>query len=335
MEFLYNLMIPIIKVAVVFAVTLLHVAYATYFERKVIGRMQCRIGPTEVGPYGLLQPFADMFKSLFKEDIIPAKADKAVFFIAPVIVLAPTMSSLSVIPFAEGFMIADVNVGMLFILACASLSVYGIILAGWSSNSKYAFFGGMRSAAQVISYEIAMGISLASVFLMAGSVRLDEIVKAQYEYTFSMYAPHLLIGFVVFLIAAFAETNRTPFDLPEAETELVAGYLTEYSGFRYALFFLSEYVAMFIMSSIITLCFLGGWTIPRFITDILPFLSYVPGILWFLSKVYFFMFFYYWIRATIPRYRFDQLMAIGWKILIPLSLLNLLIVAFVKRFVID
>ncbi|HIJ60573.1 MAG TPA: NADH-quinone oxidoreductase subunit NuoH [Nitrospirae bacterium] len=333
MDFLFTLIISVIKVVVVFGVTLLHVAYATYFERKVIGRMQCRLGPMEVGPYGLLQPFADMFKSLFKEDIIPAKADKAVFFIAPVIVLAPTMTSLAVIPFSENFIIADVNVGMLFILATASLAVYGIILAGWSSGSKYAFFGGIRSAAQVISYEIAMGISLASVFLMAGSVRLDDIVKAQYEYPLSMYAPHLFIGFVVFLISAFAETNRTPFDLPEAETELVAGYLTEYSGFRYALFFLSEYVAMFIMSSIMTLCFFGGWTIPRFVTDLLPFLNYVPGIFWFLIKVYFFIFFYYWIRATIPRYRFDQLMKIGWKVLIPLSLLNLLIVAFVKRFI--
>lgn len=335
MEFLFTVIINIIKVAVVFGVTLLHVAYATYFERKVIGRMQCRIGPCEVGPLGLLQPFADMFKSLFKEDVIPTKADKPIFFIAPVIVLAPTMTSLAVIPFAENFIIADINVGMLFILATASLSVYGIILAGWSSGSKYAFFGGIRSAAQVISYEIAMGISLASVFLMAGSVRLDEIVRAQYEYPLSMYAPHLFIGFIVFLIAALAETNRTPFDLPEAETELVAGYLTEYSGFRYALFFLSEYVAMFIMSSIMTLCFFGGWTIPRFITDVLPFLGYVPGIIWFLIKVYAFIFFYYWIRATVPRYRFDQLMAIGWKVLIPLSLFNLLFVAFVKRFVID
>jgi len=333
MDFLIEVIINVIKVAVVFGVTLLHVAYATYFERKVIGRMQCRLGPSEVGPYGILQPFADMFKSLFKEDIIPARADKVVFFIAPMIVLAPTMTSLSVIPFSEGFIIADINVGILFILACASLSVYGIILAGWSSNSKYAFFGGIRSAAQVISYEIAMGISLASVFLMAGSVRLDDIVKAQYDYPFSMYAPHLFIGFVVFLIAAFAETNRTPFDLPEAETELVAGYLTEYSGFRYALFFLSEYVAMFIMSSIMTLCFLGGWTIPKFVTDILPFLGSVPGIFWFLMKVYFFIFLYYWVRATVPRYRFDQLMKIGWKVLIPLSLFNLLLVAFVKRFI--
>jgi NADH-quinone oxidoreductase subunit H len=333
MDFLIEVIINVIKVAVVFGVTLLHVAYATYFERKVIGRMQCRLGPSEVGPYGILQPFADMFKSLFKEDIIPARADKVVFFFAPMIVLAPTMTSLSVIPFSEGFIIADINVGILFILACASLSVYGIILAGWSSNSKYAFFGGIRSAAQVISYEIAMGISLASVFLMAGSVRLDDIVKAQYDYPLSMYAPHLFIGFVVFLIAAFAETNRTPFDLPEAETELVAGYLTEYSGFRYALFFLSEYVAMFIMSSIMTLCFLGGWTIPKFVTDILPFLGSVPGIFWFLMKVYFFIFLYYWVRATVPRYRFDQLMKIGWKVLIPLSLFNLLLVAFVKRFI--
>ncbi len=335
MDFLISIIFNIIKVAVIFGVTLLHVAYATYFERKVVGRMQCRIGPSEVGPAGLLQPFADMFKSLFKEDIIPSNADRPLFFIAPVMVLAPVMTSLAVIPFTEGFIIADINVGVLFILATASLSVYGIIIAGWASGSKYPFFGGIRSAAQVISYEIAMGISLASVILMAGSPKLAEIVKMQYEFPLGMYAPYLFIGFIVFLISAFAETNRTPFDLPEAETELVAGYLTEYSGFRYALFFLAEYVAMFIMSSLLVLCFFGGWTIPRFITDLLPFLNIIPGIIWFLLKVYMFMFFYFWVRATIPRYRFDQLLAIGWKVLIPLSLVNLVIVAFAKRFFIE
>lgn len=334
MDFLISIIINILKIALLFGLTLLHVAYATYFERKVVGRMQCRVGPSEVGPMGLLQPFADMFKSLFKEDIIPTNADKPLFFIAPLMVLIPVMASLAVIPFAERFIIADINVGVLFILATASLSVYGIIIAGWSSGSKYSFFGGIRSSAQVISYEIAMGISLASVILMSESTKLSEMVRIQYEYPVGMFAPYLFIGFIVFLISAFAETNRTPFDLPEAETELVAGYLTEYSGFRYALFFLSEYVAMFIMSSLLVLCFLGGWTIPKFITDILPFLNFIPGIIWFLLKVYFFMFFYFWVRATIPRYRFDQLLAIGWKILIPLSLLNLLIVAFVKRFLV-
>lgn len=331
MELLLTIGKSVLFVAVVFAVTLLHVAYATYFERKVIGRMQGRIGPVEVGFRGLLQPFADMVKSLFKEDIIPNEADRPLFFLAPVIVVASVMTSLAVIPFFNNGSIADLNVGVLFIFAMASLAVYGIIVAGWSSNSKYAFLGGVRSAAQVISYEIAMGISLAGVFLMAGSLNLSDIVLAQREQPMGMFAVVQVVGFVVFVISAFAETNRTPFDLPEAETELVAGYLTEYSGFRYALFFLAEYISMYIMAALVALCYLGGWALPGFLTRALPFLELVPGIVWFLLKVYAFMFFYFWVRATLPRYRFDQLMAIGWKILIPVAVLNMVITAGVKR----
>ncbi|NLI28697.1 MAG: NADH-quinone oxidoreductase subunit NuoH [Nitrospiraceae bacterium] len=331
MELLLTIGKSVLFVAVVFAVTLLHVAYATYFERKVIGRMQGRIGPVEVGFRGLLQPFADMVKSLFKEDIIPNEADRPLFFLAPVIVVASVMTSLAVIPFFNNGSIANLNVGVLFIFAMASLAVYGIIVAGWSSNSKYAFLGGVRSAAQVISYEIAMGISLAGVFLMAGSLNLSDIVLAQREQPMGMFAVVQVVGFVVFVISAFAETNRTPFDLPEAETELVAGYLTEYSGFRYALFFLAEYISMYIMAALVALCYLGGWALPGFLTRALPFLELVPGIVWFLLKVYAFMFFYFWVRATLPRYRFDQLMAIGWKILIPVAVLNMVITAGVKR----
>ena len=325
-----NIGITIINIAIVFAVAMLHVAYATYFERKVIGHMQVRLGPMRVGPHGLLQPFADGIKLFFKEDIIPANSDKPVFYLAPVIFLVAALTSLAVIPYYQGFVIADINIGLLFIFAMSSLGAYGIIISGWSSNSKYAFLGGLRSAAQVISYEISMGLSLVGVMIMAGSLNLTEIVNAQYESPYGIFAIPQIIGFIVFVIAAVAETNRTPFDLPEAESELVAGYFVEYSGFRFALFFLGEYIGMFIMSSIGAICFLGGWTIPKYITDVLPFLSYVPGIVWFLLKVYAFIFFYYWIRATVPRYRYDQLMAIGWKILIPVALANIVITGLVK-----
>ncbi len=330
LDILLNLAIILIKIAVVIAIALLHVAYATYFERKVIGHMQVRLGPIEVGPHGLLQPIADGVKLFFKEDIIPANADKPLFYLAPIIFFVSALTSLSVIPFFDGFVIADINIGLLFLFAMSALGAYGIVVSGWASNSKYAFLGGMRSASQVISYEIAMGLSLVGVLIMAGSLNLTEIVKAQHQYFTGMYAIPQFLGFFVFVVAAFAETNRLPFDLPEAESELVAGYFTEYSGFRFALFFLGEYTGMLIMSSLMTIAFLGGWTIPRFITDIFPFLLAVPGIVWFLIKVYSFMFFYYWVRATLPRYRYDQLMSIGWKILIPLALLNIVITGVVK-----
>jgi NADH-quinone oxidoreductase subunit H len=325
-----KVLIIIIKIAVVLGVGLLHVAYATYFERKVIGHMQVRLGPMRVGPHGLLQPIADGVKLFFKEDIIPAEADKVAFFLAPVIFMAASMVNLSVIPFTSGFVIANINIGLLFIFAIAGIGVYGIFISGWASNSKYAFIGGLRSAAQVISYEIAMGLSLVGVMILSGSLNLTDIVKAQQASIFGVYAIPQIVAFVVFTIAAVAETNRTPFDLPEAESELVAGYFTEYSGFRFALFFLGEYIAMFIMASLATVCFLGGWTMPWYILKVLPFLTIVPGIVWFLMKVYAFIFFYYWIRATVPRYRYDQLMAIGWKILIPIALANIVVTALVK-----
>jgi NADH-quinone oxidoreductase subunit H len=330
---LLNIVIILVQIAVVIGIGLLHVAYATYWERKVIAHMQVRLGPREVGPYGLLQPFADGIKLFFKEDIIPADADKPLFYLAPVIFFTSAITSLAVVPFFSGFVIADINVGLLFLFAMSSLGAYGLILSGWSSNSKYAFLGGLRSASQVISYEISMGLSLVGVMMMADSLNLSDIVRAQNLYPTGVYAIPQFLGFFVFVISAFAETNRLPFDLPEAESELVAGYFTEYSGFRFALFFLGEYTGMLVMSSMCTVCFLGGWTIPRFVTDLLPFLSYVPGIVWFLAKVYAFMFFYYWVRATLPRYRYDQLMAIGWKILIPLALVNIVMTGLVKAWV--
>jgi NADH-quinone oxidoreductase subunit H len=329
-KFGIHLAIIIIKIAVVLGIGLLHVAYATYFERKVIGHMQVRLGPMRVGPHGLLQPFADGLKLFFKEDIIPADADKPVFYLAPIIFMAASMINLAVIPFSQNFVIADINVGLLFIFAIAGLGVYGIFISGWASNSKYAFLGGLRSSAQVLSYEIAMGLSLVGVMIMAGSLNLNDIVRAQRDSIYGMYVIPQFVAFIIFTIAAVAETNRTPFDLPEAESELVAGYFVEYTGFRFALFFLGEYIAMFIMASLAAVCFLGGWSIPWYITKALPFLNYVPGIVWFLLKVYAFIFFYYWIRATVPRYRYDQLMAIGWKVLIPISLANIVVTGLIK-----
>ena len=330
MDVIVTILIILFKIAIVVGIALIHVAYATYWERKVIGHMQVRLGPIEVGWHGLLQPFADGVKLFFKEDIIPANADKPLFYLSPVIFFIAALSSLAVIPFFGDFVIANINIGILFLFAMSSLGAYGIVLSGWASNSKYAFLGGLRSASQVISYEIAMGLSLVGVMMMAGSLNLKEIVIAQHNYPTGMYAIPQILGFFVFIAAAFAETNRLPFDLPEAESELVAGYFTEYSGFRFALFFLGEYTGMIVMSSIAAVCFLGGWTIPRFVTDALPFLAVVPGIVGFLLKVYAFMFFYYWVRATLPRYRYDQLMSIGWKILIPLALLNIAITGFIK-----
>jgi NADH-quinone oxidoreductase subunit H len=326
-----NIIIILLKIAAVIAVGLLHVAFATYFERKVMAHMQVRLGPREVGPLGLFQPFADGIKLFFKEDIIPQNADKPLFYLAPVIFFASALTSLSVLPFFDGFVIGNINIGLLFLFAMSSLGAYGIVLSGWSSNSKYAFLGGLRSASQVISYEISMGLSLVGVMMMSGSLNLSEIVRAQHHYALGIFAVPQFLGFFVFVIAAFAETNRLPFDLPEAESELVAGYFTEYSGFRFAMFFLGEYTGMLVMSSIVSLCFLGGWALPTFITANLPVIfAKVLGLFWFLFKVYAFMFLYYWVRSTLPRYRYDQLMAIGWKLLIPLALVNIVITGLAK-----
>lgn len=310
------------KIVIVFGAVMLHVAYAPYFERKTIGHMQVRLGPMNVGPHGILQPLADGIKLFFKEDIIPAMADKPVFFVAPVISLVGALSSLAVVPFFDGFAIADINVGLLFVLAMSSLGSYGIIMAGWSSNSKYSFLGGLRSAAQVISYEIAMGLSLVGVMMLAGSLNLTEIVRAQERYPLGMFLIPQIIGCTVFVIAAIAETNRAPFDLPEAESELVAGYFVEYSGMRFGLFFIAEYTGMIIMASIGIVCFLGGWNGPFEI-------PYVP-FAWFLMKLYVLIFIYYWVRATLPRYRYDHLMSLGWKVLIPLALFNIVLTGILK-----
>ncbi|MGO9611984.1 MAG: NADH-quinone oxidoreductase subunit NuoH [Dissulfurispiraceae bacterium] len=325
-----QIIVILFKSVVLVGVVMLHVAYATYFERKVIGHMQVRLGPMRVGYHGLLQPVADMMKLLFKEDIIPSRADKPIFFSAPVISFVAVMTALSVIPFSDDFSIANINVGLLFILAMSSISAYGIIFAGIASDSKFAFLGSLRSAAQVLSYEVALGLSLVGVMMLAGSLNLRDIVYAQSAYPFGMFIFPQMLGFFVFLTAAFAETNRTPFDLPEAESELVAGYFTEYSGFRFALFYAAEYVAMIVMSSLGTICYLGGWTLPPFLTGMFPFLLKIPGVVWFALKIYGCIFIFYWIRATVPRYRYDQLMNIGWKILIPLSLLNILITGLLK-----
>lgn len=317
-----NIALLLLKIVVIFGVVMLHVAYASYFERKIIGRMQVRLGPMVVGPYGLLQPIADGLKLFFKEDIIPADADKPVFYLAPIISLFAALSSLAVIPLFNGFVIANINVGLLFILAMSSLSSYGIIMAGWASNSKYSFLGGLRSSAQVISYEIALGLSLVGVMILAGSLNLTDIVKAQEKYPFGMFLIPQIVGCTVFVISGIAETNRAPFDLPEAESELVAGYFVEYSGMRFALFFVAEYMAMIIIAAVGIVCFLGGWNGP-FAIPYMPFA-------WFFVKLWVLLFVYYWVRATLPRYRYDHLMNLGWKVLIPLALANIVITAFIK-----
>jgi NADH-quinone oxidoreductase subunit H len=307
---------------IVISVFLIHVMYVQYFERKTIGHMQARLGPMRVGWHGILQPIADSLKLFFKEDIIPSQSDKPVFFIAPIIGVVAAVSSLAVIPLWETFSIADLNIGILYILALSSVGAYSVIIGGWASNSKYSFLGGLRASAQVISYEIPMGLSLVGVMMMAGSANLGDIVKAQSEQWFII--PQIL-AFGVFFISALAETNRVPFDLPEAEAELVSGFATEYSGMRWALFFMAEYAGVFIMSALAAVCFFGGWSGPD-----IWFFSYVPDVVWLILKVYAFVFLYFWIRSTLPRYRYDQLMNIGWKILIPLSLANIILTGLLK-----
>jgi NADH-quinone oxidoreductase subunit H len=289
------------------------VAYLTYAERKVIAAMQLRRGPNVVGPFGLLQPIADGVKLLFKETILPAGANRVVFVLAPMITFALAMVAWSVIPVNQGWAIADINVGVLFLFAISSLGVYGVIMAGWASNSKYPFLGALRSAAQMVSYEVSMGFVLITVILCAGSLNLTDIVNAQRGL---WYAIPLLPMFVIFFISVLAETNRAPFDLPEGESELVAGYFVEYSAMTFAMFFLGEYANMILMSGMVTIFFLGGW-LP--ILDVAPF-TWIPGPIWFAAKVALVLFFFLWIRATFPRYRYDQLMRLGWKVFLPISL---------------
>uniref|UniRef100_A0A7C4JU33 NADH-quinone oxidoreductase subunit H n=1 Tax=Thermodesulfobacterium geofontis TaxID=1295609 RepID=A0A7C4JU33_9BACT len=305
----------LITAVILLVIALLHVAYLTYAERKIIARMQQRLGPNRVGPRGLLQPIADMLKLLTKEDLVPYGVDKPIFYIAPFISLVCAGTGVALIPLWEKFVISNINVGLLFILALSSLSAYGVILSGWASNSRYAFLGGLRASAQVISYEIAMSLALLSVVLMAGSLNLMDIVKAQINSPYKIYLIPQIIAFYVFIISAIAECNRVPFDLPEAETELVAGYFVEYSAMRFAIFYLAEYFGMVVMSALAVTCFLGGWVGPFEV-------PYVP-FFWFLIKLYFLLFVYIWVRATLPRYRYDQLMGLGWKVLIPVGIVNL------------
>jgi NADH-quinone oxidoreductase subunit H len=299
---------------------LVAMAMLTYVERKVIGAMQLRKGPNVVGPFGLLQPFADGIKLLHKETIIPTMANKVIFMIAPILTFALSLMAWAVIPVDKGWALADINVGVLYLFAISSMGVYGIIMAGWASNSKYAFLGALRSAAQMVSYEVAIGLVIVAVLLCSGSLNLTTIVEAQSRLWFVV---PLLPMAVVFFISILAETNRAPFDLPEAEAELVSGYNVEYSAMTFAMFFLGEYINMILMSSLMTIFFLGGW-LP--LMNVWP-LNIIPGFLWFFFKVAFVLFLFLWVRATFPRYRYDQLMRLGWKILLPLSLLWVVITA--------
>jgi len=297
------------------------VTYAIYYERKVLGWMQSRIGPNRVGPFGLLQSVADIAKLLMKEDTIPRKADRSLFILAPALTYVPAFAVLATFPYTQNWYFADLNVGLLYYAALSSISTIGIVIGGWASNNKYSLLGGMRSAAQMISYEVPLVISVTGCVMLSGSLNLRTIVEHQgnafWEWNF---LPQIL-GFVIFIIAAVSELNRTPFDLPEAESELVAGYHVEYSGFRFAFFMLAEYVYVYAIAALTTILFLGGWHAP------LPFLDVIPGIFWFLLKFVFVVFFLFWIRATLPRVRIDQLMGLGWKVLLPLSLVNIFVTA--------
>lgn len=336
MDLTLKIVVILVEIGAVLGVVLLHVAYLTYLERKILGDMQDRMGPMEVGFHGLLQPIADGLKLFFKEDIIPAGANRFIFTAAPILVLVPALIGFAVVPFGRDSLhifglefkpfITDLNVGILYILAFASLGAYGILLGGWASNSKYSLLGGLRSAAQVISYELSLGLALVGPILLSESLSMVKMTEAQGGGIWKWFVVVQPVAFVIYMICAIAETNRLPFDLPEAESELVAGFFTEYSGMRFAFFFLAEYANMILVSCIATVAFLGGWQAP------LPMLGFIPPIVWFLAKVYFLLFFYFWLRATVPRLRFDQLMAFGWKIMLPLALANILITSTVVYF---
>jgi len=320
------------KIAGILLPLLLAVAYLTFLERKAIGYMQVRVGPNRVGPRGWLQPIADAIKLLLKEVIVPTSANRALFFSAPVLSVAPALAVWAVIPFADGVVLADINAGLLYILALTSLSVYGVIVAGWASNSKYALLGAMRSAAQIVAYEIAMGFALVGVLMASGSLNLSEIVLAQQGSVLQWFWLPLLPLFGVYFISGVAETNRAPFDVVEGESEIVAGFHVEYSGMGFAIFFLAEYANIILISALATLMFWGGWLSPFegiFPTGVLgwPLIGLLlgSGIHWFLLKTAFFIFCFLWARATFPRYRYDQIMRLGWKILIPVTLVWLFV----------
>lgn len=336
-----ELLITTIKIAIVVHVVLIGVAYTVYAERRISAFIQNRYGPNRVGYEGLLQPFADVVKLAFKEDIVPEKANKSVHRLAPMISIFVALTTMAVIPFGHTIelfgriiplQITDVNVGILYILALTSLGVYGITLSGWSSNSKYSLFGGIRSSAQMISYELSMGLSIIGVVLITGSLSLQDIVIHQYGWKWNIILQP--VGFIIFLVASFAETNRAPFDIPEAEPELVGGYHTEYSSMKFALFFLAEYANMIIASAVIVTLYLGGWQFPYLQEfGLNPLVVSLIQVASFVLKVAFLVFFFIWVRWSIPRFRYDQLMNLGWKVLLPLSILNIIVTAIVIKII--
>lgn len=338
MNFWWFLLLSIIKIAVVLVILLTAVAYTVLLERKVVGRIQNRWGPSRVGPFGLLQPLADGLKLFLKEDLLPTAVYKPLYILAPVIALACALTSIAVVPFGADikfkgvdlFQIANVNIGLLVILAVTSVGVYGIALSGWSSNNKYSLLGALRSSAQLVSYELALGLSLVGVVLRAGSLNLRTIVDVQATHgalSWNIFGGFQIVAFFVYLTAAYAETNRTPFDLPEAESELTAGYHTEYSSMKFAMFFMSEYANMITVSCVATLLFLGGWSSPfgHLFPSFGPLIDAILPVFWFVAKVFFFLFVYIWVRGTLPRFRYDQLMGFGWKVLLPVAIANIVV----------
>ena len=341
-ELFYSVLSPMLKIAVLMGAVLGLISYLTFTERKVLGFLQVRTGPNRVGPWGLLQPIADVLKLLVKEDVVPSRAVRWAFILAPCLVVGPALVIFAVIPFGPpatdggaNWFITDVHVGLLLIVGLATIAVYGLILGGWSSNSKFSLLGGLRSAAQMISYEVPQGLALVGPLLLAGSMSLVGIVEAQREAQLWYVVPQF-VAFFIYFVAGVAESNRNPFDLPEAESELVAGYHTEYSGMRFALFFLGEYANMIVISAVAVTVFFGGWLRPFPNVEWLGFLdlAFLPaglaGLFWFTLKLLFFLLVYIWFRGTFPRYRFDQLMDLGWKWMLPLSLANLLLTGLVK-----
>lgn len=352
MDITTYVIVAVIKIVVVVFILLTGVAYTTLLERKLVARIQNRWGPTRVGPFGLLQPLADGIKFILKEDMVPDSVHKVLYIVAPMLALAMSLISIAVIPFGPSITVAgqttalqitgvthatgaitDINIGLLIILGATSIGVYGVALAGWSSNSKYSLLGSLRASAQMISYELALGLSLVGVLLLSGTLSLRGIVNAQGQAPWWGWLPHWYIfpqffAFFIYLMAAYAETNRIPFDLPEAETELVAGYHTEYSAMKFAMFFMAEYMNMITVACVATLLFFGGWRgpvpqgAPALVVSLLP-------VFWFALKVFFFMFLYIWIRGTLPRFRYDQLMAFGWKFLLPLAIANIIVTSFI------
>ena len=332
MDIVFYIINTLVSILSVVIPLFLIVAYVTYSERKIIGFMQSRMGPTRVGPSGLLQPIADVLKLVSKEIIIPSQANKGIFLTAPMLMLVPSLLVWSVIPLSEFFIISDINAGLLFILALTSLSVYGVILAGWASNSKYAFLGSMRSAAQIIAYEIAMGFALVGVLMLSGSLNLQIIIQEQSGSFLNWFWLPLFPLFLIYFISGVAETNRAPFDVSEGESEIVAGFHVEYSGMAFAMFFLAEYMNLILISILASIMFFGGWLSPFQGTFLDPYFSFIPGFVWLSIKTIIFIFIFLWLRATLPRYRYDQIMRLGWKVFLPITFFWLTVVGILIYF---